>query len=186
MIQMEPGRIVAFEGPTGSGKSTLIRELRDNYPDHRFLQRIDGERYQSPGFGAFTSCAVEYTAVMSATMDWETTVICDRFLISRWIYQSLQEECIVSDWYTKMARSLRRMKSTAVDEATDRMGRGVYLQPQITINVILPSRADLAARREASGKEYPYHLSSELMLYANFTEYLLLHPLPGVEIVTYS
>lgn len=183
---MQPGHIEAFEGPCGAGKSHLIRQMRDTFPDHRFLQRIEGERYQSPGFGAFTSCAVEYTAVMSATMDWETPVVCDRFLIGRWIYQSLQEECVVSDWYVKMARSLRRMKSTAVDEARDRIGHTLYLQPTITINVILPSRADLVARREASGKEYAYHVSSELMLYANFTEYLLLHPLPGVQIVTYS
>ncbi len=159
------GEIVAFEGPSGSGKSYHLAIWESE--GYRVLRRTPSPRVNTNGFGAWSSAGHEYTAIAAATMEPDVPVFVDRFLLSRWVYRALQfnRGVLTDEWQFEMIRSLRRMLSTASNDKADRMYAAPGLYPKITINVLLPSLEVLYMQRRASGKEYPFDAEQELTLY---------------------
>lgn len=105
--------LITIEGIDGAGKSTIIGELRDTYPDAVFTREPDDTtRYgqyvrdviaddEAPPMTVFFAFLADHAAHVAQTvrpaLDQDRLVICDRYIDSRYAYQTSELDGLVPD-----------------------------------------------------------------------------------------
>ncbi len=176
--------IYAWEGPAGSGKDFRYNKAKTLLGSNIIpIDRPVLPRCLENWAGAWSSSFMEYQAAAAATMS-QKNVLCNRFLLSRWVYRAFQfnDGKLNDTWYAEMARSFRRLKTMAVAEAWDRMGQALYLHPNVEITVLLPDLHVLEHQRAITGKLYPFPAIYELNTYSYIAKQLQERPITGITI----
>jgi hypothetical protein len=141
--RQEHGRAVQADGGPGPVRDTAGHHARE----------------MTPAMGAWSSSQQDYQAIAAATM-LDVDVVCDRFLLSRWVYQGLQLNGELPEgWRGRMEHSFATLRTAALADCTNRIAPGVYGSPLCFVHLMMPELEDLLVRRSfgwREGRQYPF------------------------------
>lgn len=180
--------IVAFEGPAGAGKDYALAQMEGGIKIER---PTNLPRNMKPEMGAWTSSVFDYQAIAASVMFPHANVYVNRFLLSRFIYQAIEQgkDTLTREFEANVLKTYTNLLNTACDEADTRLDlvRAQYRE-QVTINVIIPDLETLVARRkkssEVTGRRYPFSPQLERSLYLQAVERMQYQK--EIQVITYD
>jgi len=166
--------VLAIEGPAGSGKSTLVRELvargyvqpPSDYPRPREYVGIEGQRL---------SLLKDYNSLAFIATSTAPRVVLDRFLLSAFIYEFIRanradphplkmDPAALVEGFECWASIL-----DASSALLDSWGSNTARTGKVSWLVYVPADETLHARRlhasREEGREYPFEAAAEAALY---------------------
>lgn len=180
--------LTIFEGPAGSGKSTLIQQMVEKYPD--FYSPVEPlidlkksrRRYSNGVDGAIESMLKDevalvsfFQAKVSGQINTDQIGLVDRFLFSQLVYHHLREDKALPGQFLFPILQQELVSLLSVyKKVRGRLFLSPYSPPKKFLGVhfvfLLPTLSTLNRQRKQSEKKYPYVARSEIMAYQAYVD----------------
>jgi len=183
-------KIIAIDGPAGSGKSTLIKEIIDRglarIPDHysSLIRPRDYSSNKSQDNGASLSMIKNHEQLVDSLRTsyehhHDVPIILDRFILSQFVYGTLRtsygwrRKDLETYWNYELYQILNTFHQYKL-----RVKAGqTYSIPDIAIElwpvIFLPQKEIVKERRAKKSKEYyPFNLDREWNMYNRVFDFL--------------
>lgn len=166
--------LVAIEGASGVGKSTLVKELLKRNPHWIGVPSLNFPRERDKALEVVGNSASDYLCLATAMSHANATVIADRGFLGHWVYEAYKEGPR-DNWTSRFIESIENLENMFHTEACARWRdmKHIIERPNIHIIVLTPSESQLEYQRIMAKKEYPYN---ENELYRNMALELEWYP----------